>query len=57
MLKIGLYNNLEVYREVDFGVYLTDDEEEVLLPRKYVPQGVKIGDRLDVFIYLYIKSW
>ncbi len=52
MLKIGLYNNLEVYREVDFGVYLTDDEEEVLLPRKYVPQGVKIGDRLDVFIYL-----
>ena len=52
MLKIGLYNNLEVYREVDFGVYLTDDEEEVLLPRKYVPQGVKNGDRLDVFIYL-----
>lgn len=52
MLKIGLYNNLEVYREVDFGVYLTDDEEEVLLPRKYVPQGTKTGDRLDVFVYL-----
>lgn len=52
MLKIGLYNNLELYRAVDFGVYLTDGEEEVLLPRKYVPQDAKTGDRLDVFIYL-----
>lgn len=44
---------MEVAREVDFGVYLNGEESgEILLPAKYVPVGTKVGDKLDVFIYL-----
>ena len=52
MLKLGEINCLEVYRMVEFGAYLTDNDEEVLLPRKFVPEGTKLGDKLDVFLYL-----
>ena len=52
MLKLGKINHLEVYRMVEFGAYLTDNDEEVLLPRKFVPAGTKIGDKVDVFLYL-----
>ena len=51
MFKIGQYNKLEVYRKVDFGAYLTDGEDEVLLPRKYIPEGTEEGDVLEVFLY------
>jgi predicted RNA-binding protein (virulence factor B family) len=51
MLKIGDYNELEVVKETDFGIYLGSDEGEILLPRKYVPEGLKIGDKIEVFIY------
>lgn len=51
MLDIGKYQLLEVGREVDFGLYLTDGQEEVLLPKKYVPEGIAIGDKLRVFVY------
>ena len=52
-IKLGEYNTLEVYKEVDFGVYLKSEEEndEVLLPKRYVPFGTKIGDILEVFVY------
>jgi len=52
-IKLGEYNTLEVYKEVDFGVYLRSEEEndEVLLPKRYVPTGTKIGDILEVFVY------
>lgn len=52
MLKIGNYNTLTVAREVDFGYYLaTDDGREILLPRKYAPEGTEIGAELRVFVY------
>jgi len=51
MLKFGQYNELSISRQSDYGVYLTDGEEEVLLPRKYVPQNAQPGDRLEVFVY------
>lgn len=51
MLKIGDYNELEVLKETDFGVYLSSDEGEILLPNKYVPEGLTIGDNINVFIY------
>lgn len=52
-IKLGEYNTLEVYKEVDFGVYLKSQEEndEVLLPKRYVPAGTKMGDILEVFVY------
>lgn len=52
-IELGKYNTLEVVKEVDFGMYLDGGEEgEILLPSRYVPRGCKVGDRLDVFIYL-----
>ena len=44
-IKLGDYNQLEVVKEVDFGMYLdAGDEGEVLLPKRYVPKGCKPGD-------------
>ncbi|MEJ2005594.1 MAG: S1-like domain-containing RNA-binding protein, partial [Cyclobacteriaceae bacterium] len=51
MIEIGKYQLLEVAREVSFGVYLTDGENEVLLPGKYIPEGLSVGDKLRVFVY------
>ena len=52
-IQLGKYNRLEVVKEVDFGVYLNGDEDgEILLPTRYVPEGCQPGDVLDVLIYL-----
>ena len=45
MIKLGDYNKMTVVKEVDFGLYLDGgDEGEILLPKRYVPEGVKPGD-------------
>lgn len=52
-VKLGKYNQLTVVKTVDFGVYLDgDDDGEILLPKRYVPDGCRPGDVLNVFIYL-----
>ena len=52
-IKLGKYNQLEVVKTVDFGVYLDGgDAGEILLPTRYVPEGCNPGDILNVFIYL-----
>lgn len=52
-IKLGDYNLMKVVKKVDFGMYLDGgDEGEVLLPQRYVPEGCKVGDELNVFIYL-----
>lgn len=53
MLKIGQINHLKVIKQVDFGIFLDGGNfGNILLPRRYVPAGAKIGDTLEVFIYL-----
>ena len=53
MIKLGDYNKMTVVKEVDFGIYLDGgDEGEILMPKRYVPEGTKPGDELNVFIYL-----
>ena len=48
-VKLGKYNQLKVVKEVDFGVYLDgDDDGEILLPARYVPDGCKPDDVLNV---------
>ena len=48
-VKLGKYNQLEVVKEVDFGVYLDGgDDGEILLPTRYVPEGCKPGDVLNL---------
>ncbi len=52
-IRLGEYNLLKVVKDVDFGVYLDGgDEGEVLLPLRYVPEDCKVGDELEVFLYL-----
>ena len=52
-IELGKFNQLEVVKEVDFGVYLDGGEEgEILLPTRYVPEDCKIGESLNVFLYL-----
>lgn len=52
-IELGKFNQLEVVKQVDFGMYLDGDEEgEILLPMRYVPEDCKVGDWLNVFLYL-----
>ncbi|MDR2968954.1 MAG: GntR family transcriptional regulator [Tannerellaceae bacterium] len=52
MFETGKYNTLKVVKEVDFGVYLDGgDGKEILLPTRYLPEGIKTGDEVEVFIY------
>lgn len=55
MIEIGKWQNLKVVRSKEFGVYLAKqegDKDAVLLPRKQVPEGLKAGGEIEVFIYL-----
>jgi len=53
MINIGEYNTLTILREKEPGLFLSDDEDnEVLLPNRYVPEEFKIWDKLEVFVYL-----
>jgi len=51
MIKIGEYNLLKVIKEKSMGVFLDDGKEGILLPRRFVPRGTRIGDDLSVFLY------
>jgi len=55
MIEIGKWNKLKVIRSKDFGIYLGEEDsstaETVLLPRKQVPEGIKAGATMEVFIY------
>lgn len=53
MISIGRTYTLKAVKKLDFGVYLDAEElYEVLLPKKYVPRDLKIGDEIEVFLYL-----
>ena len=53
MIELGKKQILTVKRIKTFGVYLGCDGEDqaVLLPAKYVPEGSGIGDEIEVFVY------
>lgn len=52
-IELGKYNNLEIIKEVDFGVYLDGGEAgEILMPAKYVPENHKPDDVVKAFVYL-----
>jgi hypothetical protein len=56
MFKLGEKQELIIVKELDFGVYLGQElnasiDDRVLLPRKQVPEGAKIGDKMEVFLY------
>lgn len=58
MMELGKMQTLEVIKEKDFGIYLAEPgkgtnslEKGVLLPKKMIPVGTKLGDELEVFLY------
>lgn len=53
-IRLGRMNRLTVVKTVDFGLYLDggDVYGRILLPSRYVPEGIGIGDNIDVFLYL-----
>lgn len=51
-MKLGEIQKLKIKKAVDFGVYLTDDNNNlVLLPKKQIPKGANIDDEVTVFVY------
>lgn len=52
-MEIGTWNTLKVIRSKEHGAYLGEagTSETVLLPRKQVPEGVKAGATMSVFLY------
>lgn len=55
MIEVGKYYTLEVIKHLDFGIILKHDEEEILLPTKYLPEDESLWDIeqfLEVFVYL-----
>lgn len=53
MIAIGKFNTMQVLRITPPGAYLgiDGDENEILLPNKYIPQGLDVGDHVDVFVH------
>lgn len=55
MIEIGRVNTLIALRDTSVGFFLGDPHGEssydVLLPNKYVPDGLDVEDDIDVFIY------
>ena len=53
MIKIGEMNSLEIRGELPFAFELSNTENDpvVLLPNVLAPKNVKVGDKVDVFVY------
>ena len=52
-ILLGQKNLLKAAWKVDFGMYLEGDEEgKILLPTRYVPEDLEVGDEIEVFVYL-----
>ena len=55
MIELGKYQELEVTKKADFGLYLSEPgsngQHKILLPKREVPEGTELNDKLRVFIY------
>lgn len=57
-MQLGKVQKLQIVKRVDFGMYLGEDaaaasdpSRRVLLPKARVPEGARIGDEVEVFLY------
>lgn len=53
-MRLGEYQELIYVKKVEFGIYLAESQsaaERILLPFKQVPDGIKLGDKVKVFVY------
>lgn len=51
MIRIGEYNIMKVIKEKSMGFFLDDGANGILLPKRFVPEGLQIGDEIKVFLY------
>ncbi|MDO4805144.1 MAG: S1-like domain-containing RNA-binding protein [Lachnospiraceae bacterium] len=56
MIELGKIQKLFIIKEQDFGIYVGESmdagyDERVLVPKKQVPEGAKMGDEIEVFVY------
>lgn len=55
MIELGKIQKLKMIREASIGIYLNSEEpgdiEDILLPRKQVPEDINVGDEIQVFVY------
>ena len=53
MAHLGQSNSLEIIKAIDQGVLLEGGHlGHILLPNKFLPEDYRIGQKLDVFLYL-----
>lgn len=65
MIQIGKYNTIKMLKLAErpnphafggketFGIFLDGGKEgEILMPQKYVPEGIHVGDDVHCFVYL-----
>ena len=53
-MRLGEYQELIYVKKVEFGIYLAESQEateRILLPFKQIPEGIKLGDKIKVFVY------
>lgn len=50
-INVGQFNLMRVDRKVDFGFYMDDGAEGILLPKRFVPSGLQVDDTISVFVY------
>lgn len=52
MIYPGQIFELKASRQTDNGIYLVDEDNiEVLLPNKYIPDDLELGGNISVFVY------
>jgi len=55
MIELGMNQTLIVMRDSSIGIFLNEDggheDNDILLPKNQVPDGIKAGDEIDVFVY------
>ncbi len=55
MIELGKLQTLYMVKRTNFGVYLNDEpgklDGRILLPKKQVPEEMKTGDAIEVFVY------
>lgn len=57
MIKVGQINELEVVKIESFGLFLdADDYGSVMLPKRQAPEGLEVGQRVEVFLFFDSES-
>lgn len=53
MIALGRYNQLTVVKNTEFGIFLDGGKfGNILLPKRYVTEDMKLGDKLNLFVHL-----